>query len=372
MIANITAKKTHLELAGQKLASLCDAFSLDGTRRQRLMNVLWLMATPWADRPIGDRPSILSDITDDHTPYEFSLAFSDAGPEFRMLIEAMPANPLIQSRWEAGLELSKRLERQYECSLAPFRAIEDLFRPTDEWARFAMWHAVNIGDKTTFKIYLNPNAHGSEQAASLVQAALQRLGVPQIFEGLPEVRPGRDQIRYFSLDLTEEEDARIKVYFCHQNVGIADLETFMEFSRHHVSGEAAEFCRTASGGATRYDGLPVQTCYAFVGDEFVPETVTLHFPVRSYAPTDRVAIERVASLLPASQRGEYERMLASFVGHDLATSAGAQTYVSYRRQGDEQRVTVYLSPNAYRAQVLAEQPMMKRTHWESSAMSLSA
>lgn len=368
MIAGSTTRKSHLELAGHKLASICDAFSVDSAQRHRLMNMLWLMASPWGDRPIGERPSILSDITDDHTPYEFSLAFNDGRPEFRMLMEALPSDPLIQSRWEAGLELSKRLERQLGCDLTRFRAIEDLFRPSDEWARFAMWHAVNLGDKPTFKIYLNPNAHGSERATSLVQVALERLGVPQIFDGLPEVRPGRDQLRYFSLDLSAEEDARIKVYFCHYNVGIADLETFMEFSRYHVSGEAAEFCRAASGGATRYEGLPVQTCYAFVGDDLVPETVTLHFPVRSYAENDREAMERVASLIPTECRSGYERMVSSFINGDLSASTGAQTYVSYRRQGGEQRVTVYLSPNAYRRQVVAEQPMAKRIHWDSRAM----
>lgn len=366
------ARKTYLELAGQKMASICDAFTVDSAQRQRLMSMLWVMGSPWGDRQIGDRPRILSDITDDHTPFEFSLAFNDHRPEFRMLLEALPSDPLIQSRWEAGLELSKRLERQYGCDLGRFRAIEDLFRPTDEWARFAMWHAVNLGDKPTFKTYLNPNAHGPERATALVQAALQRLGVPQIFDGLPELRAGRDQIRYFSLDLSDEADARIKIYLTHHNSTIADLEQLVGFSRHHVSGEAAEFCRAASGGATRYDGLPVQTCYAFVGDELVPDTVTLHFPVRAYAKNDQVAMERIAALIPSSCRAPYARMMSHFVNHDLTASTGAQTYVSYRRADEHQRVTVYISPNAYRGPVATAQPRVESRHWATSALSLSA
>ncbi len=370
MISGIATRRTYLELAGQKLAALCDAYALDTLQRQRLMSMLWLMGSPWGDQPLGERPRFLSDITDDHSPFELSMAFGDGNPEFRMLMEALPSDPLISSRWEAGLDLTKRLERQFGCSLERFHAIEEIFKPTDEYARFAMWHAVNVGEKTTFKVYLNPNAHGTRHAEALIQAALTRLGVPQVFDGLPIVRPGRDQISYFSLDLTEGEDARIKIYFCHHNVGIADLETFMEFSRHHRSGEAAEFCRAASGGAVRYDGLPLQTCYAFVGNEPVPQNVTLHFPVRSYTDNDQQAMERISSLIPAASRGAYERLVKMFVSRDLTTSTGAQTYVSYRRQADERRVTVYLSPNAYRDQTA--QPLVKRTAWDSGAFSISA
>lgn len=369
MISGITARRTHLELAGQKMAALCNAFSVDTVQRQRLMSMLWLMATPWGDRPVGTRPSILSDITDDHSPFELSLAFGNKAPEFRMLMEALPTDPLISSRWEAGLDLNRRLARQFGCSLSRFQAIEELFEPTDQWARFAMWHAVNVGEKTTFKIYLNPNAHGAQHAPPLVRAALQRLGVPQVFDGLPEVRPGRDELSYFSLDLSDGEDARIKIYYSHRNAGIADIETFMGFSPHHASGEAAEFCRAASGGAVRYDGLPLQTCYAFVGNKFVPEAVTLHFPVRSYVQDDQEAMERILELLPVCHREGYRRMASMFVGRDLTTSAGAQTYVSYRRDGAQRRVTVYLSPNAYRPTISAQQPSASQS-W--NALSLSA
>jgi DMATS type aromatic prenyltransferase len=367
------ANKTYLELAGQGLASICDSFSVGGTERQRLMSMLWLMGSPWGDRRIGERPRILSDITDDHTPFEFSLAFHEGRPELRMLMEALPSDPLVQSRWEAGLDLNQRLARQFGCSLDRFHAIEDLFRPTDEWAKFAIWHAVNVGDKPTFKIYLNPNAHGPEQSTALVRAALQRLGMPHVFDGLPEARPRRDRLSYLSLDLSDDDDARVKLYFCHHDATIADVEGFMELSRYHVSGEAAEFCRTASGGATRYEGLPIQTCYAFVGDDPCPDTVTLHFPVRSYADDDRVAMERISTLLPAAVRAPYQRMVGAFVGHDLEASQGAQTYVSYRNHRGQQRTTVYLSPNAYRAAYRSVRPSASRVeHVGAPALSLSA
>jgi len=366
-----TTRRTYLELAGHKMAPICDAFLPIGVQRHRLSSILWLMMSPWGDRPLGSRPRILSDITDDHTPFEFSIAFREHGPEFRMLVESLPLDPLAASRWNAGLVLNRKLERQFGCSTRRFRVIQDLFRPADDWAKFAMWHAVNVGPTDTFKIYLNPGARGRGAAAGVVEEALRRLEMGNVLASLPPVRPGRDEVRYFSLDLAEDDSARVKVYYCHEGSDVDDVERLLRRSPHHVYGEAARFCRALGGERARYDRLPLQTCYSFVQGESTPSTVTLHFPVRAYVPNDQEAMDRIAGVLAEAQRSAYTRMVKGYIGQAPEASTGAQTYLSYHRTASSYCTTVYLSPNAYqRGRV--DTSDRRVAHAASGLMSLSA
>lgn len=343
---------SFLELAEQKLATLTHALAVDGQRREHLFHVLDNCLSSWGRSAIGSHPLVLSDITDDHTPFEFSVAFRGAGAiDVRLLLEAQPVTPRIRSRWEAGHQLTESLAKTYGFSLDRFRLVEDVFSPTDEWARFAIWLAANVGQKTSFKIYLNPAAHGAHRATATVREALERLDMSEAWSAVPQLRRGFDEVKYFSLDLDGSADARVKVYFSHRNVGADTIEHMLSHAPGYRAGTATAFCSDLASGRTFFEALPLQTCFSFVGGRI--DDVALHFPVRSYAENDAVALARIAALLPESDRERYASILRSFAGRDLAACSGMQTYASFWAKRGCDRVTTYLSPQLYRRAALA-------------------
>jgi hypothetical protein len=205
--------------------------------------------------------------------------------------------------------------------------------------------AVSIGKKALFKIYLNPAASGTHNASRTVRAALRRLGLEQAWKAVPDLRRGLDEVKYFSLDLVDGERARVKVYFAHRNADADFLESMLSRAPGYVPGTAEAFCRKLSGGKFNFDGLPIQTCYSFVGSSEV-EDVALHFPVRSYARDDGEALARVSNLLEEPRRTQYRNLVNSLTG-DPSRRDGAQTYASLWSGRQPREVTVYLSPQLY-------------------------
>lgn len=340
-------KKTmdnYTDLASRRLQDICLAFDVDPEREANARSTLGTLMRSWYHSPIGDHPTVLSDISDDHTPFEFSLGFRNDGVDLRFLVEAQPATPQIESRWEAGRALLEALQKNHDCCIDRFLKVEDLFRPTDQWARFAMWHAVNIGKKTSFKVYLNPAASGAHNASRTVRAALYQLDIGDAAGHVPQLLHGRDEVKYFSLDLTKDLAARVKVYFSHRNVDAGFLEMMLSPAPGYVSGTAEEFCRKLSDGRFIFDGLPIQTCYSFNAINASVSDVALHFPVRSYAHDDGEALERISTLLNEPHREQYRSLVQKFSG-DMSQS-GVQTYASIWA-GRRRELTVYLSPQIF-------------------------
>jgi DMATS type aromatic prenyltransferase len=340
---------TFLDHGSRHLTALCEALAVGAPLRREALDVFRRLTSPWGERPIGARPLWPSDITDDHTPYEFSLAIERSRPELRMLVEAQADEASVFAQWDAGRALSTRLERDYGAVLERLRGIEDLFEIEDPTCRFGMWHAVTVSGEARpeFKVYLNPNAKGPARAAEIVGEAMARLGFGDALSTLPL---DAGDLKYFSLDLTGGGDARAKIYLVHHRCTAADLEAALSVAANYSPGEATEFCRSMSGGVGPYMHTPLQTCYAFTtrgGDR--PVAGTLYFPIRSYVESDEIARIRVRDYMMAEDRPLYDRVLAGFAGRDLDVGTGMQTYASYRRQNGSRRVTIYLSPEAYAA-----------------------
>jgi DMATS type aromatic prenyltransferase len=340
-----TEHDTYLDVASRKLAVICDSLHIDPERRRGVEQVIGTCLRSWADVPVGRSPSVLSDITDDHTPFEFSLTFRAGMTNLRFLVEPRPPTPKIDARWHAGIRLLERLQREYGIDLARFRQIEDIFHPTDQWARFAMWHAANLGTSAAFKVYVNPAARTGERASDVVDHALERLGFGGAWASVPALRPGLDEVKYFSLDLAEGPAARVKVYFSHRDVDADVLETMLSRGPGYQPGTAARFCRVLSNGRKCFDRLPVQTCYSFVGGN-TPDDVAVHFPVRAYVDHDGDAVDRVSQLIAEPVRERYRQLMVAFVGDCPTTVQGVQTYASFWSRRPED-VTVYLSPKLF-------------------------
>jgi hypothetical protein len=341
----------------ERLRTLCRGLGLNDQREQEAQKLLSRFLMRWGDAAIGRAPRWRSDITDDHSPFEFSLAMDGREPELRILVEAQAHRPGLLANWEAGRALSNALAEEFGMSLDRLRAIEHLFAPTDPRAKFSIWHAVSLRADSApeFKIYLNPQAQGRGSSGNIVARALSLLGFPNAV--VPRSERSLDEIKYISLDMSNRPDARIKLYAAHHDATVSDIEAALRPASYYVRGEATDFCLHMAGQEGPYTELPVQTCLAYAVNHEAPLMGTIHFPVRSYAPNDEIVRDRILEYLGEPTAQLYRKALDSFSNRPLNEGVGMQTYASLRQQEGGSRMTVYLSPELYSIDDASEMPM---------------
>jgi DMATS type aromatic prenyltransferase len=298
-----------------------------------------------------------SSIGDDHSPYEYSVAYGAKGVELRLLFEAQAAKPSLASNHAEALRVNERLRTQWGASLSRFEQIADLFTPAGDATSpgFSLWHAACLSPTALpdFKVYLNPQLHGREAADEVIEEVIARLGLVGAKEALGRLRlRGRDEdeLKYLSLDLSDKAQARVKVYVCHHDATPHQLERAFGVAPSHRPGDAAQFCAAMGPEVARFDRKPISSCVAFIAGEPDPYTITMHLPIAHYAASDAHARRRIASFMTTHGMDEllHTRVLRSIARSPLETSRGIQSYASYRRQGSSMRLTIYLSPELYR------------------------
>lgn len=342
---------TYLEYGSEKLQSLVDICGMKH-KTSEIMEVFKQMTLPWGNNIIKDEPLWLSGIADDHTPFEFSVAIDNDTPELRILFECQREGFNLLSNWRAGMKFNYWLMDNYGASLTRLNQVSDLFFPEDESAHFAMWHgACFLPDKKSeFKIYLNPQAQGKEQANDLIKEALKRLGLKESWSSveavLKEQDASKNEIKYFSLDLSDKPEARVKIYWLHHDITTSELEKMYSVARNYVAGDVTEFCQ-AIEGTTRLDKRPIYSCFAFIeGNASTPNTATIQIPLTPYAANDAIMHARIYNYLveqnlPASI---YDKSIKAVATRPLSNRVGIHSCISFRRDKQQKpRVTVYLA-----------------------------
>jgi DMATS type aromatic prenyltransferase len=345
-------QKTYVEAGIEKLTALSEALGM-ADKTAEMVAIFRGMTTSWGDKKVGDTSGWQSDVSDDLSPFEFSIAFKENRAELRVLLEAQGQEPTLESNWQAGLELNQYLAENFNINLDRFEQIKDLYIPTDAKGKLAMWHAVCFyPDKAPeFKLYLNPQAQGTSKAAAVVEESLVRLRFTHAWIGLAEVAaqrgPDQDQFVYFSLDLAADDRARVKVYLRHYDATAEDLEKALSLAENHVAGEATEFCEAMAEGQNVFSAKPAITCFAWVeGDNFTPSNGTVYLPISNYATDDSVVGDRLGLYfsqykLPSSQ---YHSAIQAFATRSLDTGIGMHSYVALRPQSNVTEVNIYLNP----------------------------
>lgn len=354
-MANYKLQNMHTfkSLGYEKLTSLCRVINFNGEQTISTLQVFSLMLNNWGDFTIDKQQIWTSDVTDDHTPFEFSLAFDGKQPAIRFVIESQTEKTSLDSSWVMGCKLNRDLQANYAISLDKFNIIEKLFEPRNSQALFSIWHAVDIKrfGKPVFKVYLNPEARGIENAPTLIKEALLRLGFAKAWDFLSQIimqHSQRNRLLYFSLDLSSDKGSRIKVYVAHMNATANDVEKILAVSPHHIQGDAIKFCQQMAGQTGPFNARPLITCFAFTSDnETQPYSTTLHLPIRCYAENDNIAMQRISRFLPSGDAQMYQQAVASIAGRPLEAGVGIQTYVSFKRLAEQQILTIYLAPEAY-------------------------
>ncbi|MFF3941883.1 tryptophan dimethylallyltransferase family protein [Streptomyces phaeofaciens] len=311
-----------------------------------------------AGRPLSAPPPSPSFVSDDHSPAEFSLSLPwGHPPAVRVLAEPGCTARTLAGGGREGWAAVERLARIWGFSTEPLRRIADLFLPAAPHGRFALWCAMDLrthGDPG-FKVYVNPEAQGRQRAPEVVEEALARLGHsaawPGLRRGLAARCPEEDRFAFLAVDLGAWDVPRVKVYVAHRrfSAGRAEQAAGLLPGRHQ--GVFTEFCRVA-GGRDRFDRRPLVSCLTFTGaDVSGPSACTLHLPVRDYARDDAEARARTLAVLArhGMDAAPLDRALAAMTPRPLTDGVGLISYLSLVRQSrGPSRVTVYLSPEAYR------------------------
>jgi DMATS type aromatic prenyltransferase len=347
--AKSVAHRSFLEVTVERLDALCAAVGFDARARAIAISTVEDVLAPWGHWSISDSPRSCSDITDDHGPIEFSLALNGGSAEVRLLFEAQAESSEMMAQWAVGQEVNTHLGRRYGASLERLRAVEDLFVPTAREARWAVWHSLCFDGSAApqLKVYLNPQAQGRQRAPAVVAETLARLGLADAASGVVRCNRRGDELKFFSLDLDDPADARVKVYKVHHDAVRADIEAELKQARDYRPELLSSFFDTIAASDGPFIRLPVSTYLSLTSAEESPTTATIHFPVRAYADSDERVYQRVCAFLDGDDRALYQRAITAFARRPLAHGIGMQSYVSIRMHRGARRVTVYLAPELY-------------------------
>ncbi|WP_181785900.1 tryptophan dimethylallyltransferase family protein [Streptomyces phytophilus] len=310
------------------------------------------MLASWGDQPIGTEPVWGSFITTDTSPVEFSAAFGRTGTEVRVCVEAQPPRPTTADAQATASRLTRRLVEHAGISTRRLDAIRDLFLPGQDAQGWAMAHAVGLSEKSApnFKVYLNANASPAMTADERVRVALERLGFGQAWEPLrafADRGSDLDPVVYISLDLSDQPDARVKVYFLHRDITPAHWDSKLAVLPAHRPGSVEEFAT----GLTQYTGpQPVITNFTFTAQGGQrPESATAYVPLWHYVASDQVACDRVRHALTTNgiPDKDYRSLLSRVARKPLDESWGIHSFASIRLGHSGSPITVYLSPMFY-------------------------
>jgi hypothetical protein len=361
----IRALPRLVDFAAARFKDLCDGAGFAGDT-ERTVAILRSLLTACRDAPVGGRSSEwVSDISDDNTPIEFSVAIADGKAEVRALFEPEGEEPTLPAYRAAGLAFNQRLEREFGADLTRFRDVQELFLPERVQGPFAVWSSVVFRQNRApaFKAYFNPNAQGVDNAHDLVEEALRRLGLGRAWQSLSQYILARgaqlDELKYFALDLSNEAQARVKIYVRHHAASPEDLEHASLPAHSHVPGETLDFVRAMRGGTGRLHARAAFTCSSFIGDAGDrPAATTVYVPVCAYARDDAQVQRRVRAYL-IEQGGDpalYDSVLASYANRPLDAGVGMQSWAALRRHDEQIRLTVYLATEATRVFAPGEIP----------------
>jgi DMATS type aromatic prenyltransferase len=328
------------------LDALCGAAQFSQGERLRACAELTEVLAPWGSTLIGARPRQPSELSDDSFPLEFSITFTGAEPEVRVLFEPQSWATAPRARWQAAQELNTRLAKSAAVQLDRLALIEDLFEP-EPTAPWSAWHCVRFSRSHAprYKIYLNPEAQGREHAPERARQALERLGFARYAQRLT-LQPN-EELKFFSLDLDRDPRARVKLYSVQRGATRESVARALAEAPSFDPAAFEHFWRHIAGSDGPFSGWPVSTYHALVTGDELPSSATVHFPTRAYAAHDRDNYERVCGLLQGHDLEVYRRAIAGFARRPLQAGSGMHAYVSLGQEQGRSRVTVYLACEAY-------------------------
>ncbi|BAL87478.1 hypothetical protein AMIS_22580 [Actinoplanes missouriensis 431] len=345
---------TVLDHLGGQLRRLCDVVGMDPATPVQLLSEL---LGRHGSRPLNAPPAWPSDVSDDHTPIEFSIAYNESEPPaLRILAEAFGATPGVPANALATYEFLRAQSARYGLSTSRLDAVRDLFATEHPQGDFVLWLSLVFrnGRPPEFKVYFNPELTGPENSPRVVEQALDRLGLGPAYQKMVSlaVRPGelarKDRLTFFALDLQDGPQARVKLYLSHHDARAEDVARAASVVDGVDPAQVAEFCELA-GRAERFTGRPLVGSYTITQGADRPNGYSVYVPIRSYVGDDQEARERV---LPLLERYRFDpamldKAISAVTSRPLESGVGLIAHVSLRLGPPRPGMTVYLSSEAY-------------------------
>lgn len=341
---------TTFGLGALKLEALCDAANLTG-QKKKVSETFHALSILCKERDLNAHPR-WSGVMDDCTPFEFSIVVCRGQPRIRILVEAQDDPPSPLSYWNAGKRLNEWFAAQWRVDLQRYHYIEDLFVPTDPCAYLAMWHAIDFREvgPPLLKLYVNPMAQGVARAKDIVAEALVRLEFQRAWPAILSMLGHNDQFTHFSLDLSSEPKARIKVYIRHRNVSLAELDSRFGLVYGRAGDDWSRFCRAILGDWDRLWRRPILACYHLTRDTLEqPSHATLYLPLFPYVENDRVAHDRIRQFLRdcGLPFESYSRCVGVLAASPLESEQGIHSFVAYQGASGKPQVTAYFNARLF-------------------------
>ncbi len=340
---------TYARVAAVQLREVCRALELDA-HAGAVQALFTQLAGGWSDHRVASGPLWRSDLTDDHTPYELSIAYREDRPELRLLVEAQIAAGSVHDQWRAGLALQAALASS-PAARARFDAVCEAFAPEASCgAAFALWHAAvfDPAGRHLIKAYLNPRIAGQASAPGRVRAALAAVGLEEAWAAVARLSDAHGELWYLSLDLVDA-GARIKVYVAHPGRTLDEYADQLGAVSPIAADDAVTLIGAFACGTQRFTRRPLLTCLAFRPGATEPEA-TIHFPVRSYVRSDQDSLDGIRRCLHPRAAAQLTEAVQRLAGAPLAASRGRVSYVSRTRTAAGLRHTVYVAPLCHAAQ----------------------
>jgi hypothetical protein len=341
------------EFASGQLRDLCEVAGFDNsdnTPGQLLKELLGAAG----ERRLSDPPPWPSDVSDDATPVEFSIAFDGGGERaIRVLGETISEIPSNSANVSAARQFLDSIAERFPVSVDRFQAVQDLFLPEQPLGKFALWYSLifRLNSPPKVKIYLNPAVRGAEQAPQLVAEGLHRLGMDDAYRIATEyalLRGNLDRFTFFALDLDNSSRSRVKTYISHYS---ADSKV-VERAASAVPGvdplRVRDFCSLIIGGRSGpFTRLPLLSSYSYVDDTDHPSNYSIYFPIRAYVSDDEAARALLMQLMKEYDfdPAELDSVLDAVSRRPLRDGVGLIAHVSLRL-GQGNGITVYVSREA--------------------------
>jgi DMATS type aromatic prenyltransferase len=347
-----------VEYGEKKLRNLCSGLRVDAQLGKSALAAFHRLTHPWLASIRPRRPTWPSDITDDHSPFEFSVSVEPGRFDIRILVEAQDERMTEHQGWDPAIALTERLANEPGVSLERFERIRECFVPDRRIrARFSLWHAcvVRANGPVLYKAYLNPHVLGAAAAPGLVREALERFDMADAWRAVEQLLAAspHNELLYVALDLASGVDAAVKVYVAHHGARIATLEQQLRAFSRQVPGTATRLIEQTADHQGPFRKRPPLTCLGFTGASHHP-VVTLHFPIRCYARDDQQIVDRASALLGENGGPQLAAGIAQYAARPLNAGRGLVTYLSVRRSPTEDlRMVAYLSPEVYRVEAPA-------------------
>ncbi|MER7756585.1 tryptophan dimethylallyltransferase family protein [Kitasatospora sp. NPDC097643] len=332
-----------------RLARLATGLGL-GDRTGECLKAFRAMTESWGTATAAELPE--SDVSSDGSPVEFAVGLEDdAAVQFA--VEALAPGDSPADRVDAARATMARLVRRFGTDQRRWTQVADLFLPEKPaTAHVAMFGAeVRSSGPVQFKVWFYPGVGGPEQAAELCRQGLAAVGLGEAWPAVVAHMPRGERLDppvLFSLDLSADRAARVKLYFRHHASNADRLAELMAPYPGFAATPVREFCELmAAAAAADLTAQPPVTCLSFTGER--PAAVgaaTVYLPMWTYAPHDEAVRRRMHRALAAGGRPlePYEQALRDVAGRPLAAGRGLHNYIAWRPGRDRPRFKAYFSP----------------------------